>query len=290
MWNFQHGQPAIANDTDIFPFVWTTQHMGEIGQGLPFSLCLLSILMGHEFGHYFNCRRHSVATSFPYVMPAPTLIGTAGAVIKMRSRIKSRQALLDIGISGPLWGFAVAVPWLVVGVLLSKPLPTNAPAPMVWLQNPAIVHVAFRVLRMLHQSVPPLDQTLFHPVLLATWIGLLITSVNLLPAGQLDGGHILYSVSPRGHRYATHIVILLMIVAAIFYWLPWLVWAVLLMMPLMKHQPVPVLPEPDETATAKYVAAAVIFLLTFHYMPFIGYQGDKTVQFSLSNLPQILGH
>jgi membrane-associated protease RseP (regulator of RpoE activity) len=290
MSNFHQGRPPIVDETDVFPYQWVAGHLSELAEGLPFSLCLLSILLAHEFGHYYNCLRHGLKTSLPYLLPAPTLSGTAGAVIRMGSRIKTRQALLDIGLSGPLWGFVVAMPWLVAGILLSKPIPATAPLPMVWLQNPLIVHILLNVMRIWRPDLPQMDQMLFHPILVATWIGLLITSLNLIPAGQLDGGHILYSISPRWHKAATNIVIFLLIVAGTGYWLPWLAWAIILMLPAMKHPSVPMLPAPNQTAGLKYITWAVLFLLTFHYMPFIGYHGDKSFLFSLKNIPQILSY
>jgi membrane-associated protease RseP (regulator of RpoE activity) len=149
------------------------------------------------------------------------------------------------------------------------------------------MRIAFGIVGAFHPGVPAVEQTLFHPILLATWLGLLITSLNLMPAGQLDGGHILYSVSPRGQKVMTNLIVLLLIVGGAFYWLPWLVWAFVLMI-LAKHPSVPMLPEPDGFSTAKYVTALVLFLLTFHYMPFVGYHGDKGYLFSLIHLPQIL--
>ncbi len=288
MSNFNQGRPAIVDEKDVFPYQWVGDHMGDIAQGMPFALCLLSILLAHEFGHYYACRRHGLKTSLPFLLPAPTLSGTAGAIIKMRSRIKTRQQLLDIGFTGPVWGFVVALPWMVFGILLSKPVPPSSVQPMVWLQNPLAMQMMFSIMHVFNPTLPAIENTLFHPILLASWIGLLITALNLLPAGQLDGGHIVYSISPRSHKIATTIVILLLIVAGTIYWLPWIVWAFVLMLPGMKHPSVPVLPEPGGTAGAKYVFAALLFLLTFHYMPFIGYHGDKTFMFSLVNLPQIL--
>ena len=109
------------SEGDLFPLHWIWKHSSALGSGWSFSLALLGILLAHEAGHYFCCRQHGIHASWPYVLPAPTLSGTAGAVIRIRSRIPSRRALMEVGIAGPIAGYVVALPTTVVGLLLSRP-------------------------------------------------------------------------------------------------------------------------------------------------------------------------
>jgi membrane-associated protease RseP (regulator of RpoE activity) len=169
-----------------------------LGPGLPFALALMGILLAHELGHYFACRYHGIRATYPYFIPAPTLIGTLGAFILMRSPIRSRRALFDVGASGPLVGFVVAIPLLIYGVARSEVVPALTSADGEWVFG---VPLALRFLeRMVFSGTDP-STILLHPVARAAWVGLLATSLNLLPAGQLDGGHILRSLNTRLHKW-----------------------------------------------------------------------------------------
>src|ERR1700728_273963 len=129
MRNFRLDQPPLANEGDLFPLHWVWNHPSALASGWSFSLALLGILLAHEAGHYFFCRRHGISASWPYVLPAPTLSGTAGAVIRIRSPIPSRRALIEEGIAGPIAGYVVALPTTIVGILLSRPVDAaTAPA------------------------------------------------------------------------------------------------------------------------------------------------------------------
>ena len=112
MQNFRLDQPPLVNEGDLIPLLWIWKHPAALGSGWSFSLALLGILLAHEAGHYFFCRRHGIVASWPYVLPAPTLSGTAGAVIRIRSRIPTRRALIEVGIAGPIAGYVVAIPVL----------------------------------------------------------------------------------------------------------------------------------------------------------------------------------
>ena len=168
-----------------------------LGPGLPFALALMGILLAHELGHYFACRFHGIRSSYPYFIPAPSLVGTFGAFILMRSPIRSRRALFDVGASGPLVGFLVAIPFLIYGVMHSRVAPgfNSADADVVF-GLPLAVRL---VERAIFPGIDP-NLILLHPVARAAWVGLFATSLNLLPAGQLDGGHIVRSLSARWHR------------------------------------------------------------------------------------------
>lgn len=169
-----------------------------LGSGFPFALALISILLAHELGHYFACRYHGIRATYPYFIPAPTLIGTFGAFILMRSAIRSRRALFDVGASGPLVGFVVAIPLLIYGVAHSHIVAGLASQEGEWIFG---VPLALRfVERVVFPGTDP-GTILLHPVARAAWVGLLATSLNLLPAGQLDGGHILRSLNTRLHKW-----------------------------------------------------------------------------------------
>lgn len=272
MYNFHRGAPPFAVNAGFFPFAWIVRHPGNLSAGWPFALTLLGILSAHEIGHYIACRFHGVSVSLPWVLPAPTLIGTFGAFIRLRSRVPSRMALLDIGVAGPLAGMIVAIPALIAGLLLSQPMvaPGFQSTASISVSVPLSLSTVHSVLRWFHPSLPPLDASFNpHPVLVAAWIGLFITSVNLMPAGQLDGGHILYAVSPRVHRWATNTLVFLLFFAGTMYWVGWLVWGCFLL-PSLRHPPV------HDTAPLTRgrgwlaVAGLALFLLTFTLEPFAG--------------------
>ncbi|MFP5227725.1 MAG: site-2 protease family protein, partial [Acidobacteriota bacterium] len=227
MYNFHRGAPPFAVNAGFFPFAWIVRHPDQISGGWPFALTLLGILTAHEIGHSIACRIHGVSFSLPWVLPAPTLIGTFGAFIRLRSRVPSRAALLDIGVAGPLAGMIVAVPALISGLLLSQPMaaPGFQSTASISVSVPLALSIVHGILRWFQPGLPPLDASFNpHPVLVAAWIGLFITSVNLMPAGQLDGGHVLYAASPRAHRWATNTLVFLLFFAGTMFWVGWLVW------------------------------------------------------------------
>ena len=236
MRNFRLGQPPIGfSDPDILPYAWVYHHLNQFASGLPFSLTLIAILLAHEFGHYFACRHHNVRATLPYLLPAPSFSGTFGAIIRLQSVIRSRAALITIGAAGPIAGFLVALVTVSVGLTLSSyagtPVQVQAPLTLVLLGS--LFHPA---------GTGSLRLLMPHPVLTASWIGLLITALNLIPAGQLDGGHILYAIYPPAHKWSTRIVIVALYVLGIVSWAGWLLWATILLMPGMRHPRVPATP------------------------------------------------
>jgi hypothetical protein len=267
--NFTQGRPALITDQDLFPYVWVIHHWNLFFTGLPFSLTLLGILLTHEFGHYFACRYFGVKVSLPYLLPAPTLSGTCGAIIRLRSRIQSRAALIVIGAAGPIAGFVVAVFTAAIGLVLSRPVGGGMPHSLIEFHGPALVTLLYPLLHHLYPSTPA-SAMLPHPVFIASWIGLLITSLNLIPAGQLDGGHILYAMNPRLHRASTRIVIFTLMAMGFFFWIGWLFWALLLLWPGMRH---PTVPSGEPVSRSQWALAPVcmgIFLLTGSIRPFRG--------------------
>lgn len=174
------------------PFAW-------ILSGVPFAATLLGILVVHEFGHYFTARARGAAVSLPYFIPAPPLVfmaGTLGAIIRMRSAPRDRNALFDIAAAGPLAGLAVAVPAALLGLAWSSVVPAPSGPHLVF--GESLLTRAFVWLRF--GTLPDGMMVSTHPVADAAWFGFLVTALNLLPAGQLDGGRIGYALFPRHHR------------------------------------------------------------------------------------------
>lgn len=225
------------------------ESLEDLATGWVFSLPLMAILLAHEFGHFFAGMHHRIDVSPPYFIPVPFfLLGTLGAVIQIRERIRSRNALLDIGAAGPLCGLAVALPVVVYGIATSpvQPLPEGE----YFLEGRSIVYLA--ILYTLKGPIPEGYDVSLSPTALAGWAGLLITMINLLPFGQLDGGHVAYAlVGPRQNRISRLVLRILPAVALIIgaaYALPryaegvrgeallyemtagmhWLVWAIVL--------------------------------------------------------------
>jgi len=263
MHNFLLGAAPFNGDADILPYDWVWAHRVDFASGLPFSLTLIGILLAHEFGHYAACRYYGVRSTLPWLLPAPSLSGTFGAVIRLQSSIRTRAALLMIGASGPIVGFAVAIGTILLGLSRS----TYATKPILKVQPTAIIYF----LQNLAQPHANLLLLVPHPILSASWIGILITALNLIPAGQLDGGHIMYAMSPRAHRMCTRMVIGLLFVFGIFFWAGWILWAAVLLLPSMRH---PRIPDPAPLTRAQLLlvpACAVIFLFSFTYRPFYGF-------------------
>lgn len=232
-------------------------------QGLEFSLPLLVILLAHELGHYFDCLQWQVDASLPYFLPSPTLFGTCGAFIRIRGPIYSRKALFDIGVSGPVAGFLALIPFLVVGVSLSHITPLPAHQSRFIFGTP----LALRALELIRFPHAPAVYVSLHPVAVAAWAGLLATAINLLPMGQLDGGHILYAVlGERWHRYVTLAFIGILVILGFFYW-AWWVWALLLFLFGRRH---PLIYDRSPLSRSRLWlagAALVMFLLSFSLVP-----------------------
>ena len=221
--------------------------------GLVYSIPLLLILLAHEFGHYFACRRWGVEASLPYFGPSPTLLGTLGAIILMRSPIYSRKSLLDIGAGGPIAGFVVLTPFLIAGVWLSRVVPgIQARGPFAF-----GMPVLMRVLEWVRfPGVSPRDVCL-HPMAVAAWGGLLATAMNLLPAGQLDGGHILYALAgARVHRIATRFFAGVLVLLGFLYW-PWWIGALVVFL-VRRHS---LIYDQEPLGTPRMVAGIAALLL-----------------------------
>jgi membrane-associated protease RseP (regulator of RpoE activity) len=263
--NYGQGLPAFDWDLSLTFFTGILRSPATLALGVPFSCTLLAILLAHEMGHYFACRYYGIESTYPYFIPAPTLIGTMGAFIRIRSPIPTRRALFDVGISGPLAGFAVALPALVVATLHSQGVaPLNSPG-SIKLGNPLAIILLTKIL---HPSFSPSGVAL-QPIGCGAWVGLFATALNLLPIGQLDGGHILYAVLGERHRAISRGLVLALVPLGVFCWPGWVVWAAMLLVVGLRHPLVMYPLEPlDKTRKVLAVFAALLFLLTFIPTPF----------------------
>jgi membrane-associated protease RseP (regulator of RpoE activity) len=209
-----------------------------IWEGLPFTIGLLGILGVHEFGHYIAARYHGVAVTLPYFIPMPFgFLGTLGAFISLRSPMKNRKVLFDIGVWGPLAGFAVAVPVLLIGLWLSpvEPIRLNF-GTFLTLEN-AGTSLLVRTLVAIFKPIPAGQTLIMHPIFFAAWIGLLVTGINLIPVGQLDGGHIAYALFGKWAHTLALVGLALVVLAGVFLSINWLVWALFMVLGGLKHPP-----------------------------------------------------
>jgi membrane-associated protease RseP (regulator of RpoE activity) len=243
---------------------------GLLYKGVPFSFTLLLILGTHEMGHYLVSRWHHLDVTLPYFIPAPPIpfiIGTFGAFIRIRSPIRDKRALLDVGCAGPLTGVLVSIPVILVGLKLSTVTVIGGGGEGLTLGEPLL----FKFLSWLtFGPLTPEDNVLLHPVAFAGWIGLLVTALNLMPVGQLDGGHVAYALFPQYHRYISLGGIGLLVVFGLLYWKGWLMWAVLLSFLGWRHPPpylswVPL----DRRRRVLGIITIVVFILTFTPVPFV---------------------
>lgn len=194
----------------------------DILLGVPFSLSLMAILTCHELGHFFVSRRAGMVTTLPYFIPAPIhFVGTFGAIIRMKSIVPDRKTLLHVGMAGPVAGFLVALPVTVIGIMLSEIGPSPVDSGYFQFGESLLFNFLASVI---HPNIPEGYSLFLHPVALAGWIGFLITSMNLIPIGQLDGGHVSYSVFLRMRKYS-YIPIIGGLVALGFLWPGWFIWA-----------------------------------------------------------------
>jgi len=238
----------------------------KLYKGVPFSLTLMTILLSHELSHYFTSKKHGIKATLPYFIPAPTIIGTFGAFIKMKSPIVTRKALIDIGASGPIAGFIISVLATIIGLQMSEVVPIAKTRGVLNLGD----SILFSFLAKLVLGVTPADSDiLLNPVAFAGWIGLFVTSINLIPVGQLDGGHIAYALLGEKQIRLSFLLILVMVSLGLLLWEGWFVWAVLLLILGLRHPPV-IYWEIPLDYKRKFIGwlALVIFVLTFIPVPF----------------------
>ncbi len=288
---YAYGGPADGTTQQIFAGI-----LRSIPAGAPFALGLMGILLAHEFGHYFAARYHKTAVSLPYFLPFPgSTFGTMGAFEQLKEPPRNRRVLLDIGLAGPLAGLVVAIPVLLAGLALSpiERLPaTPAAAAGAGVEGNSLLYLAakFAVTGELlpapasYAGVPPLvywarylvlglplplgaRDVILHPLAWAGWAGLLVTALNLIPAGQLDGGHVLYVLlGPRASRLVPFIVVALAGLGLV--WPGWWLWAGLVFFLGRTHaQPLDEITPLDPRRRALALLGLAIFVLVFTPVP-----------------------
>ena len=237
--------------------------------GLTFSLALLAILTAHEMGHYIACRRYGVEATLPFFIPAPPLFlaGTFGAFIKMKSPIPSRRALFDIGLAGPLAGFVALIPIAVVGVFTLQAAPPHEGSAIIF-NDPLLIRIIAKFTGANLADVMP------NPFYMAAWIGLLVTSLNLMPVGQLDGGHGTFALfGSRAHQQVGLVAFVTMALVAVlgFVWYgspSGFLYTVLLAVMLKVRHPAPSVMEPLGMKRGMVaIITLIVFALSFWPFP-----------------------
>jgi membrane-associated protease RseP (regulator of RpoE activity) len=236
--------------------------------GYPFSIPLLAILGSHEMGHYLMCRRYGIAATLPYFIPSPflTLIGTFGALIRIKEPYRDKKTLVDIGAAGPLTGFVVALPFLFYGVSRAKPIAQlNEPGATLF-NYPLIVRLAQTWTGSGHYTSAMVHE---NPTFMAAWFGFLVTALNLMPIGQLDGGHVLRAVVGQRRQPIISIAVVLLALATGFRGATWAVFAVIVTIFIGVRHP-PLENENQPLGFGRVLVAAVcviVFALCFSLVP-----------------------
>ena len=242
----------------------------DLIKGVPFSFTLMFILGTHEFGHYYYAQKHKVEASLPFFIPAPPflfLIGTFGAFIKIKSPIYRKDALLQIGAAGPIAGFIIAVPALILGLLLSDIVEKSDIQGALILGDSILMKILTWVT---HPDLMESQDIMLHPIAFAGWIGLLVTMLNLLPIGQLDGGHVAYAMLGEKQKLIGQAAFILLVPLS-FLSINWLVCGLLLLilMRTVKHPPIQDIhiPLSESDKRIGYICL-LIFILCFIPAPF----------------------
>ncbi len=272
----------------------------DITRGIPFAVSMLAILLAHEFGHYLAARYHKTAVSLPYFIPLPfSPLGTLGAAIRLKEPPKNKRVLLDIGIAGPLAGLIVAIPILIVGLALSD-LGTLPITPDEWrnqvLEGNSVLYLALKYLVKGQLLPAPVDyggvdpilywvryffiglplpygglDVFMHPLAWSGWAGLLVTALNLIPAGQLDGGHIIYVLMGRRAVKLVPFIIVALVLLGVFWW-GWLLWAGLIFfLGRIYAQPLNDITTLDNRRKTLAIFGLVVFVLVFTPIPLMGF-------------------
>jgi membrane-associated protease RseP (regulator of RpoE activity) len=248
------------------PVNFLLEHPDTLWRGIPFAATLLLILVTHECGHYVLSRIHGVPASLPLFIPGPPyFIGTFGAIIRLRAPIMNRRALFDIGVAGPLAGFVVAVAALVIGLNLSTVVDRTATYGLQLGEPLLLQFISWLVVG----SLPPGADIVLHPIGFAAWFGLFVTSLNLIPIGQLDGGHVAYALWGSRQRTIAFATVPLLIVLGFVGWPGWFLWAFMAGLWGFGHPPVldPHMALGQGRVIVGWIALAV-FVLTFAPIPF----------------------
>jgi membrane-associated protease RseP (regulator of RpoE activity) len=255
--------------TTLAGVFWANQdpfQLYNFSAGLTYSVLLLAVISAHEFGHYFAARIHNIDVTLPFYIPFPFLFlnpfGTMGAVIKMKSRVQSRKSLFDIGVAGPISGWVVAMTFLIIGYLTLPPISflyslhpeyqsTGIPTTGLTFGYNIVFWVFEKIFAGPKVFIPPMNEIYHYPFLCVGWFGLLITALNMMPVGQLDGGHISYTMFGDKHKIIAYIIFALLVIFGLAGLIPllgvnlnigsvnWLVWAILVFFIIkIKHPPI----------------------------------------------------
>ena len=244
---------------------------GVLLDGALFCIAIMTFLTAHEMGHYLACRKYKIDATLPYFIPFPSLFGTMGAFIKIKSPITSRKALFDIGAAGPIAGFVIMIPWMYFGINWSSMTPAIETGSKLYLGEPLITRLIFSAAGL---TIPAGYEISAHPVFIAAWFGAIATAINLIPVGQLDGGHIVYSIFTRRaeniYKLAFGITAGIALFAALFEDYPgWIVWLILVYFLMRKGHP-PTMNDRGKLGPWRIAVALfslVIFILTFMPVP-----------------------
>ncbi len=293
MYGYQGPAPETLLEVFIFSF-------RELYRGIPFAVSMLAILLAHEFGHYLAARYHKTAVSLPYFIPFPlSPLGTLGAAIRLKEPPKNKRVLLDIGLAGPLAGLVVAIPILIIGLYLSE-MGTLPLTPEAWrnttLEGNSVLYLALKYLVKGRLLPTPVDyggvepilywvryffiglplpygglDVFMHPLAWAGWAGLLVTGLNLIPAGQLDGGHLTYVLFGRRAAKLVPFIIVTLVILGIFWW-GWLLWAGLIFfLGRIYAQPLDDITPLDSRRKALAILGLIMFVLVFIPIPLMGF-------------------
>ncbi len=283
---------ALFVTTLITTFLAGYLQGGTIVSGLSFSASLVFILGSHEMGHYYYGRKYGILITPPYFIPVPPpfIAGTMGAFIRIKSQITSKRALFDIGVAGPIFGIIAAIPVLIIGIKMSQIVPVQdiGDAEVIRLGDSLIF--SFFV-NMIHGTIEEGYDIFLHPAAFAGWIGLFVTALNLIPSGQLDGGHLVYSLfNKKIHSAVSQISILIIIILGVGTeplfklmlsagfnlnipdyllfqgWLGWMIWAFLLVLMGTKHPPT-IYEETDIGIKRKAIAIITLLIFVGSFMP-----------------------
>ncbi len=239
---------------------------GPIG-ALWYSAGIITILLTHEMGHYFMAKKYGISATLPYFIPFPfSLFGTMGAVIKMEKHVPNRRVLFDIGVAGPLAGIAIIIPAILIGIKLSRVAEISSLGEgSITLGNSLLFSFLARISI---GSLPPGQDLILHPLAFAGWAGLLVTAINLLPVGQLDGGHILYALFWKRSKTISTIFHWIFLFICLFYFFGWFL-LVLLLAIIRKHPPTLNDPLPlNRTRKIIGIMTLILFVLAFTPVPF----------------------
>ncbi len=231
-----------------------------------YSIPIMLILLGHEMGHYLMSRRSGMRATLPFFLPLPFIspFGTLGAVIRMEGIVPSRKALFDTGVAGPLTSFFLSIPAVVVGLSLSKVIPvTHIKGEMIRLADPLLFTL---IQRFAMPDVPNNYELVLHPVAYAGWVGLFVTALNLLPIGQLDGGHVAYAIFGKNTRRVSALVIAVTAYIFIFYSIAWFLLLTLMILLGFKH-PSPLDDQTPLGTKRKLLGGMAFLILVLSFTP-----------------------